>query len=1722
MKKQLLKTWVALAALIATTQLAGAALSLSDTIELLPGPDAYFPQQLAINHATHKVYVLGAAASGFQDLAIKVVDSTTSALVGNIDLGQQPNGSGGIDRFAPRGIAADESTNANGNRVYVIGLLGNSYYIRTIQNDAVVAGADVALGRNPDPFVAFSPITVNSNTHKVYFVCDNGDVIVVDGPSHSKLTTFNSGTGFGPHLWVTNPDANKIFLFGRSGAVVIDGTSDTTTPITVPSQFSATTGVYNSATGRVYVFGSDNNGVSGIYSFNSNGAGAGSVATSPSLAGRGMTVNPATNTIYLGEPEVNGELGGIFAYSGADLSTKGSFNQGAAWLAFDSGRIFLCDYDFSDTFAETRNRLGILNVTDGSLSTVTVAYKPFKAAVNAQTNRVYIVDEVNADLVVINGADHSIIARVPVNPANSGSYNAKFIVPRVVAVSEALNRVYLPRFVLNASDGTKTTFLDVIDGSNNQLITSIPLSTGFSQATPYLAVDDNRHRVYVTGADSSNNPLLRVINADTNSVTTTFGTFNSVGGLAVNPVTGKIYVSGRPSGGAVQIFDGTTLGSRGIVNAGAVPGPMAVNTVTNKVYVANTGAGSVDNSVTVIDGATDATETTFSNTNANNGDAVSDVAVDPVTNKIFVADNSNGFDATGRITIFNGANNTFQQQIEVGRYPTGIAFNTASKELFAPNNEDGTISVIGSGVPAGPPVPAHGGLSATVFRINGSQSPGGNLADTALHFSAQQSGTPEGLVVRVQINTVADNNRIDWVNLNNGSGQGYMTIDKTTGQFVLNSTNYPNANGLYFRALSSAPGYPDSKSNIIGPLNLSYGQGHLSHTTLYGKTNSNGQEMNFRADVGVDQAGITLFIQSTTTPDDDASWVGLNDGRAGQMNEYATHTSFYLDTTKYPSGDPVYFRAVATAPGFVQSFSNIVGVKGVVNGASPTLDIVPPFPQPGSQSGLDADHPIIVAIGTLNFGLTNVVSPDGKTIKRLGLVYDGATIETSETGGSSLNVQYTTTVPGDHVLKAFAIDDRGIAGFAQPVYIRIKPAGAKLVRMTSSGDWSNPANWRDENNNQGVPGPNDFAVVGSFDATLTQNINSSVVTLSSGSITGAGGSLAIAKFFTVAGGQLKNLNLTINAGAIMALVSDTNIPASGTVTNNGTVRITGRGGFVPVPNGTSAGNRPASPDGLFDGVAAFFKNAGAFIVSLPKRIAAAVTPPSTPQPVPLKRGVYAAKFENSGSLLSENGLGLITNDGGSLITNDGGSLIGNDGAGLISNDGGSVIGNDGASAISHDGSSLITNDGGSIAPDGSRFVASPADATQAAATAGFTQTAGETDLRGITLETSVSLNGGTLTGSGVIVGNLTNNSGFVSPGHSAGRIAVAGDFTQGAAGTLIVEEGGRDIGQSDQLSVSGTANLGGTLHLKTINGLVLTSADTYSPLAYSSVTGNFSSTGGNASLTLNNNGALVSVNPAAPNPSSGQPLNIATRMKVLTNDNVLIAGFIVTGPSGSTKKVLIRGLGPSLAQFGVPGTLSDPLLELHSGNTITTNDNWQQGDTSQIPNGFAPGDPHESVIVATLAPGNYSAVVKGAHGETGVGIAEVYDLDSTSPAKLGNIATRGFINTGDDVMIGGFIVGGNEPAKILIRAIGPTLGDFGVQGALQDPTLELHDSNGMTISNDDWRETQEAEIIATTIPPNKDREPAILATLVPGNYTAVVRGKNNTTGVGLVEAYNLQ
>jgi hypothetical protein len=261
----------------------------------------------------------------------------------------------------------------------------------------------------------------------------------------------------------------------------------------------------------------------------------------------------------------------------------------------------------------------------------------------------------------------------------------------------------------------------------------------------------------------------------------------------------------------------------------------------------------------------------------------------------------------------------------------------------------------------------------------------------------------------------------------------------------------------------------------------------------------------------------------------------------------------------------------------------------------------------------------------------------------------------------------------------------------------------------------------------------------------------------------------------------------------------------------------------------------------------------------------------------------------------------------------------------------------------------------------------------------------------------------------------------------------------------------------------------------------------------------------------------------APLPHS-QLLNVSTRMRVQTGESVLIGGFILTGTDSKT--VIVRGTGPSLAQ-SISGALANPTLELFQGSTLlASNNDWKDSQQAEIEaTGIPPTNDFESAIVRTLLPGSYTAILRGLGNTTGIGVVEAYDLNSAANSKLANISTRGFVEEGDNVMIGGVIVGpgGGASSKVVVRAIGPTLGNFGIAGALQDPTLDLVNSNGVVLrSNNNWRDSQAAAITETGLQPSDDREAALVLAASPGNYTAIVRGAGNTTGVGLVEVYNVQ
>jgi hypothetical protein len=426
---------------------------------------------------------------------------------------------------------------------------------------------------------------------------------------------------------------------------------------------------------------------------------------------------------------------------------------------------------------------------------------------------------------------------------------------------------------------------------------------------------------------------------------------------------------------------------------------------------------------------------------------------------------------------------------------------------------------------------------------------------------------------------------------------------------------------------------------------------------------------------------------------------------------------------------------------------------------------------------------------------------------------------------------------------------------------------------------------------------------------------------------------------------------------------------------------------------------------------------------------------------------------------------------------------------------------------------------------------------------------GEIDAASIFVCRNLSLSSqrGTLSGVGKLTGDVFVNSGTIFPDTGAtltlGSLALnPADPASNTLGSLV--RIGIDSNSAPSVvAVTGAATLAGTLQIDLDSNA---QPGSYIILTSSGITGTFDSvtfTGAtpNYSLSYLPAGAPTYVQfdllaPFPPPTPERQMVNLSSRAEVGTGDNVTIAGFIIhsdpsnrsfpSGTAAPTKKVLLRGIGPSLAAYNIAGTLQDPVLDLYDGNgaLIESNDDWatSPGAAEIISRGLAPSDPHESAILRTLdADANYTAILSGKNSTTGVGLVEAYDMDASSNTHLVNVSARAFVDTGDHVLIGGLIVKGDAAADIIVRALGPSLMSHGITNALADPILELHDGNGELLeTNDNWMDSpRKDDIIAAGLAPGDEHESAMYITPVPGNYTGIVRGVSDGTGVALIEMY---
>jgi DNA-binding beta-propeller fold protein YncE len=668
--------------------------TLVDTIDPSVGTDAFGLTLLQINHATHKLYTTGYPSDSTRNSGLKVVDTTSNSVIGGIDLGRY---SGSDNGFWPIGMDVDESAAPVGDKVY---LMGRTDSVANIIMRVVDGASSTNLTgeNNGDLFLPvgvqeFASLAVNSSNHKIYVAKANGEIVVVDGPNRQILKTLDPNLG---DFLIASPAANKIFVVNHNGGGVINSADETIAPLSL--FFTATAAALDSIHGRIYFVGhtlGDSNAIFAVDATTGQIVGSKSGLVNPPLS---VTVKPDDNTVYVGSAT------DLLAFDGTNFASKESLARPAVKLAGDPtvpAGLFLVDPNQSNSV------ISAAFATGTTATFLTMGYNPFEIAVNSRTNRIYATDERNSELLVIDGSSHAITNRIlitPPEPPSSTPLLDRF--PRHLAVSERLNRIYVPRTTYDSSVQASRSFLDVIDGETNQIRGSIALDPTIGNYSDRVAVDDTRRRIYVAAArfvaTFSTEVVLAVYDADTETriATEDLGQ-NFFGGsareLAANPVTGRVYAS-LDSG--LVVVDGNTNTKIGTVSSAG--GEIAINRRTNKIYTRG------GNGLAVIDGATDSLETSFPI--QSNGDYESAFDVDELTNRVYVTHSNQSYSATGRITAYD-ANNSYQfiGQIDLPIKPVGIRIAGASRQLFVSHDLDGVISVLQASMSA--PADLFGNIS---------------------------------------------------------------------------------------------------------------------------------------------------------------------------------------------------------------------------------------------------------------------------------------------------------------------------------------------------------------------------------------------------------------------------------------------------------------------------------------------------------------------------------------------------------------------------------------------------------------------------------------------------------------------------------------------------------------------------------------------------------------------------------------------------------------------------------------------------------------------------------------------------------------------------------------------------------------------------------------------------------------------------------------------------
>ena len=683
-------------------------------IDLSPGADVEQPSSFALNRATHKLYVSG--YSGRMH-GVKVIDTVTNTAVGGLSFTGYPGG----PPMTGHVMAVDEGPAPKGNKLYVAGRASNPYIVRVIDG----ATYTEVTGRGTDIVLPFTVLTANSGpgvmsmvanpkTHKVYVANYDGHIAVIDGPARKLITSFNPDAG---NFLVLDPAANKVLVLGANGGAIIDGATDTVTAPPQPLLFRPSAAVFNEVDQRIYIAGADRGLIDSYGIFVLDGSSGTLVASRkfPEVYGlSSIALAPARNAMFAGTPYK------LFAFTMSDLSLSGEFAVPAPQLAYDGGGSAML-LATESLYELHRNAIRMIQPASGGVAGyIATAYHPQKVVVNRKTNRIYVLDELAQEFIVLDGAKRSVLARVPTPPSRA-YYNA-----RDIAVSERLNRVYLTSVryapalpVPGAPPADEPRMLDVYDGDTLQLISSRKMN--YYPAT--LGIDDTRRRIYAgrmqptsgTGFDW----YVDVYDADSEALIASVRTSSDdvfsagSGSLAVNPVTGRIYQATRS--GRLSVIDGNTLTVLPYsIDSAMAPQAMAFNLRRNELNLVDR------NTVATVDSLSDRLVRSFpaGGPHELGETGLTGIAADEEADTINVTDVTwNGERFVNRLLAYDAqSSGSLVKQTELESRPAGVMFDPATRQFIIPHTQEGTISVVQA---AGTPARDQFGNLSTRLQVGG-------------------------------------------------------------------------------------------------------------------------------------------------------------------------------------------------------------------------------------------------------------------------------------------------------------------------------------------------------------------------------------------------------------------------------------------------------------------------------------------------------------------------------------------------------------------------------------------------------------------------------------------------------------------------------------------------------------------------------------------------------------------------------------------------------------------------------------------------------------------------------------------------------------------------------------------------------------------------------------------------------------------------------------------